>query len=157
VTESGKWRRDRAATWGEVFVPKTNSVKWTLGRWLLLAFAIAMLADSFLVPFYGPVDPGGSGAGILFLILGFRASSRRSLPASVVVAGGCAAALTLALNHRLLKSPSVVWTPLDFLLVLFVVFWGWGRAGNRDEQSQQEQARPDAQSILDATGKHGRT
>ena len=143
--------------WGKFFLPSWKGVRWTWKRWLLLAFAIAMLVDSFLVPFYGPVDPGGSGAGILFLILGFRASSRRKLPTSVVIAGGCTAALTWTLNHRLLKSPSVVWTPLDFLLVLYVVFWGRRRRGDGDEQSHHEPARADAQSILDATGKHDRT
>jgi hypothetical protein len=144
-------------TWGGAFLPKPNRVEWTLRRWLLLAFAIAMLVDSFIVPFYGPVDPGGSGAGMLFLILGFRASSKRKLPASVVVAGGCAAALTWALNHRFLKSPSAVWTSLDFALVLFVVFWGRGRRDDSDDPSHQEPARADAQSILDANMKHGGT
>lgn len=142
---------------GEFFLPKWKGSQWTWKRWLLLAFAIAMLVDSFLVPFYGSADPGGSGAGILFLILGFRASSTRKLSTSVVISGGCAAALTWALNHQLLKSPSVLWTSLDFLLALFVVLWGRGRRGDADEQSHHERVGADAQSILDATGKHGRT
>lgn len=116
-------------TWATFFLPKFRQARWTWRRWLLLAFAISMFVDSFLVPFYGSVDPGGSGAGMLFLILGFRASSRRSIPTSVVVAGGGAAALTWALNQGLLKSPSMVWTPTLILLVLFVVFWGRGKSG----------------------------
>lgn len=141
---------------GEFFLPRWKGVRWTWKRWLLLAFAIAMLVDSFIVPFYGPVDPGGSGAGILFLILGFRAASRRKLPRSVVIVGGCAAALTWGLNHRLVKSPSVVWTSIDFILVLFVVFWGRGRRGEGDEVLHQEPVKADARSVLDATKGHDR-
>lgn len=137
-------------TWGELFLPK-NRVKWTPRRWVLLAFAIAMLVDSFLVPFYGPLDPGGAGAGMLAIILSFRAGSKRKVPRLVVVAGGCTAALALALNHGLLKSPSAVWTTLGILLVLFVVFWGLGKSSDTDEQSQREPVRTDAQSVLDLT------
>jgi hypothetical protein len=141
------------ATWGEVFLPKNHRVTWTSRRWVLLAFAIAMLIDSFLVPFYGPLDPGGSGAGMLAIILSWRASSKRKLPRSVVVAGGCTAALTLALNHGLLKSPSAVWTTLFILLLIFVLFWGRGKPNDTDEQSQPEPVRADPQSALDVTGR----
>jgi len=133
-------------TWGGWLLPKTEHVKWTWRRWLLFAFAISMLIDSFFVPFYGNVDPGGSGAGMLFLILGFRASSRRKLPVSVVAAGGCAAALASALNHRLLKSPSWVWTPLGIFLILFVVLWGRGKPDQIE--AVPSSARPDTQSAL---------
>jgi hypothetical protein len=133
-------------SWREWLLPKTMRIKWNWKRWLLFGFAISMLVDSFLVPFYGSVDPGGSGAGMLFLILGFRASSRKPLPTSVVVAGGCAAGLTWALNHQLLRSPSAVWTPLDILLVLVVALWGRKRLGH-DEPSANS-ATADSRSEL---------
>lgn len=55
---------------------------------LLLAFAVSLFADSFIVPLSRDVDPGRAGDGMLFLILGFRAASKSELPLSVVVAGG---------------------------------------------------------------------
>lgn len=108
----------------ETLLPKWKGVQWTWERWLVLAFAISMFADSFLVPFSHNADPGRAGDGLLFLILSFRAASRNELPLSVVVAAGCLAALTLALNHGLLKSPSLVWTPIAIVLLVFVMFWG---------------------------------
>ena len=139
-------------TWGEWLLPKEMRVKWTWKRWLLFGFAIFMLVDSFLVPFYSRVDPGGSGAGMLFLILGFRASSKKPLPTSVVVAGGCAASLTWILNRQLLRSPSVIWTSLDILLVLMVAFWGRKRV-TRDEPSANTPTG-DSKSELDLTDYH---
>lgn len=130
----------------EWLLPKAKGVKWTLARWLLFAFAVVSLVDSFFVPFYGNLDPGGSGAGMLFLILGFRASSRRKLPVSVIAAAGCAVALVLALNHRLLKSPSWVWTPLAIFLILFIVFWGRGKLG--EVEAPRSSPATDPQSVL---------
>jgi hypothetical protein len=115
-------------TWGEFFLPKWKGVKWTWKRWLLLAFAISMFVDSFIVPFSRDIDPGRSGDGMLFLILGFRAASSSELPLSVVVAGGCLILLTLALNHGQLRSPSLIWTPIAVALLVFVVFWGRRKA-----------------------------
>jgi multisubunit Na+/H+ antiporter MnhE subunit len=82
------------------------------------------LVDSFFVPISRDVDPGRASEGILFLILGFRAVSRSELPLSVLVAGGCLSALVAALNHRLIVSPSLVWTPVAIVLLVFVMFWG---------------------------------
>lgn len=83
---------------------------------------------------------------MLCLILGARASSKRRLPTSVVVAGGFAAAVTWALNHRVLKSPSVAWTSLFILLLLFILFWG---RGNPDEDKVSATfAKEDSSSIL---------
>lgn len=133
-------------TWSKWLLPKTKHVKWTWKRWLLLAFAIYMLIDSFLVPFYGNIDPGGYGAGMLALILGTRASSNSKLPVSVVVAGGFAAALTWGLNHRFLKSSSAVWTGLVIFFVLFVVFWGRGKS--EQAEAAANLATPDQSSVL---------
>ena len=90
----------------------------------LLAVAILILADSLIVPYSPSLDPGRSGARILFLILGFRAVSRSELPTSVVVMGAALAALVSCMNHSLVRSPSLVWTPLVFLLLALVLLWG---------------------------------
>ena len=110
-------------TWGQAFLPKWRRVPWTWKRNLMLAFAASVLVDSFFVPFSRGVDPGGAGDGVLFLILAFRAASRRGVSLPVVFIGGSLTALTLALNHRLLRSPSPIWTPLAILLLLVVIFW----------------------------------
>jgi hypothetical protein len=115
-------------SWGEKFLPKWKGVEWTRRRWLLLAFALSLFVDSFLVPFSRDVDPGRSGDGMLFLILGFRAASRSELPTSVVVAGGCLTVLVLALNHGLQRTPSFLWVPIAIFLLVFVMFWGRRRA-----------------------------
>jgi 4-amino-4-deoxy-L-arabinose transferase-like glycosyltransferase len=73
------------------------------------------------------LDPGRSGAGILFLIVGFRAVSRSELPTSVVLMGTALAALVSCMNHGLVRSPSSVWTSLMILLVALVQFWGRGK------------------------------
>ena len=115
-------------SWGEKFLPKWKGVEWTRQRWLLLAFALSLFVDSFLVPFSRDLDPGRAGDGMLFLILGFRAASRSELPLSVVVAGGCLAALALALNHGLPETPRLLWAIVGIFLIAFVMFWGRGKA-----------------------------
>jgi hypothetical protein len=115
------WQREKAlrSQWGG---------PWTWRKILFLIIAVLSLVDSLFIPMSRDVDPGRSSEGILFLILGFRAVSGTELPASVLVAGGCLAALVAALNHRLLTSPSWLWTPIGFLLLAFVMFWGRRRA-----------------------------
>jgi hypothetical protein len=117
------------ANWGEKLLPKWKGVEWTRRRLFLLALALALFVDSFLVPFSRDVDPGRAGDGMLFLILGFRAASTSELPLSVVLAGGCLTALTLFLNHVVQKAPSFVWAPIAILLLVFVMFWGRGKRG----------------------------
>jgi hypothetical protein len=114
--------------WGEFFLPKWKGVKWTWKRWLFFAFAICAFVDQFFVPFYRGPDPGGSGDGMLFLILGFRVVSRSELPPSVVVAGGCLVGITLALNHGQLKSARLFLLPIVVALLVFVMFWGRRKA-----------------------------
>jgi hypothetical protein len=116
-------------SWGETFLPKWKGMQWTWKRWLLLAFAMSVFVDSFIVPFSRDIDPGRSGDGILFLILGFRAVSGSELPLSVVVAGGCLVALTLDLNHGQLKPPSLIGVPIAHVLAVLVMFWGRRKAG----------------------------
>jgi hypothetical protein len=126
-------------SWGETFLPKMIAVPWTWKRWLLFAFAMSMFVDSFLVPFSRDVDPGRSGDGMLFLILGFRAASRSELPLSVVISGGCLAALTLALNHGFLKSPISYWTlGAIVILLLVVMFWGRRKGGGKLSKDSSE-------------------
>src|SRR5579864_9141842 len=90
----------------------------------LLCVAVVVFIDSCFVPFNEHLDPGGSGEGALFLILGFRAASRRELPTPVMLIGTLLAGLTMGMNHGLLKSPGWVWTPIACLLLLVVLFWG---------------------------------
>lgn len=130
------------AHWGETLLPKWRGIQWTWGRGLLLAFAISLFVDSFLVPLSRDVDPGRAGDGVLFLILGFRAASRSDLPPSVVLAGGCLAALTLALNHGLLNSPSWIWTPIAIFLIVVVMFWGRGRRKHTEPTSPTVSNQP---------------
>jgi hypothetical protein len=130
------------AVWREMLLPKPKRIKWTWKRWLLLGFSLALLLDSFVVPFHGNVDPGGAGEGMLAILLGARAASICDLPLSVLVSAGAVVALAVASDHRLLKSPSMIWTPLGIALVLVVLLWGrnrpdrgsadFGKAGPRE-------------------------
>jgi hypothetical protein len=106
----------------------------TWRRMSLLCIAIFTFVGSLFIPVFRDVDPGRASEGILFLVLGFRAASKSELPTSVVVAGGCLAALVSALNHKLLVSPSWIWTPLAFILLAFVMFWG--RRGSNKSLAQ---------------------
>jgi hypothetical protein len=110
--------------WEKFLLPKWEEVHWTWQRVFLLAVAVLIFADSLIVPYSTNLDPGRSGAGILFLILGFRAVSRNELPTSVVVTGASLAALVSCMNHGLVRSPSLIWTPLGILLLALVLFWG---------------------------------
>ena len=114
----------KPAQWQKMLLPSWPPTEWTWRRVSLLAMAMFSLVDSFFVPISRDVDPGRASEGILFLILGFRAVSRSELPLSVLVAGGCLSALVAALNHRLIVSPSLVWTPVAIVLLVFVMFWG---------------------------------
>lgn len=113
--------------WQKTLLPRWLATRWRWGKISLLGIAVFSLADSIFVPISREVDPGRSSEGILFLILTFRAASRTELPVSVLVAGGCLAALVAALNHRLIQSPSVLWTPLTILLLVFVMVWRVGQ------------------------------
>ena len=119
-------------------LPSWQVVQWTWKRIALFVVAFLSFVDSFFVPVSRNVDPGRSSEGILFLILGFRAASRSEPPLSVLVAGCCLAALVAALNHRLLASPSWLWTPIGFLLLAFVMFWGRRRTDKSDSGKMQE-------------------
>ena len=90
------------------FLSQWHGITWTWRRFLLLGLAFFSLVDSRFIPFSPNVDPGRSSEGILFLILGFRAASRREPPAFVLVCGACLATLVAALNHRLLPSSTTV-------------------------------------------------
>jgi hypothetical protein len=127
--------KDDPKSWGEKLLPKWRGVEWTRSRWLLLAFALSLFADSFLVPLSRDVDPGRAGDGMLFLILGFRAASRSELPLSVVVAGGCLTALALALNHGMRETPRFLWAIVGIFLIAFVMFGGRRR---RDKPAEAE-------------------
>src|SRR6266550_3378323 len=113
-------------TWERILLPRLEKKQWTWKMIFLLCVAVFLFVDSFFIPASQNLDPGRSGEGILFLIIGFRAVSGRNLPISVVILGTCLAALTSGLNHGLLKSPSWVWTFLGLLLVVFVMFWNRG-------------------------------
>jgi hypothetical protein len=120
--------------WKRFFLPKWEKRQWTWKMILLLCVAVFSAIDSLFVPFARDLDPGRSGESILFLIIGFRAVSRSELPASVVVMGACLAALVSAMNHGLLKSPSLLWTVIAFGLLAMVMLWGRGeRTQNKAE------------------------
>src|SRR5277367_5771075 len=110
--------------WKDVLLPKQKKKQWTWQMIFLFCVAGLVFIDSFFVPFSQNLDPGRSGEGMLFLILGFRAASRRELPTPVMIMGTLLAGLTSAMNHGLLKSPSWIWTPIMFLLLAVVLLWG---------------------------------
>lgn len=145
-------RSKTPTTWREMLLPKPKRVKWTWKRHLLLAFSIALLLDSFFVPFHGNVDPGGAGEGMLAILLGARAASICELPLSVVISAAAVVALAVASDHRLLKSPSMIWTPLGILLVLVVLFWGRGKPDQIE--TVPSSARTDPGSALHLGDKH---
>ncbi len=111
-----------ASRWPK-YIPRWPSIHWTWGRISLLAFALFSLVDSLFIPMSRDVDPGRASEGILFLILTFRAASRFELPMPVLIAGGCLSVLVSALNHRLMTSPSLIWTPAALVLLAIVILW----------------------------------
>jgi hypothetical protein len=113
--------------WRDFFLPKREKIQWTWQRVSLLVIAILVFVDSLIVPYSPRLDPGRSGAGLLFVILVFRAESRSKLPTAVVVIGTLLALLVSCMNHGLLRSPSLVWTPPGILLLLLVMIWGRGK------------------------------
>ena len=116
-------RLTKPETWREAFLPKWKRLQWTRQKWFMLFFAACVFVDSFFVPFSQGVDPGGAGDGMLFLILVFRTASPGELPFHVVVIGGFLTAVTLALNHHLLRSPSLLWTSVAILLLIVLILW----------------------------------
>jgi hypothetical protein len=136
--------------WESILLPRFEKTQWTGKKIFLLCVAVFLLVDSFFIPASRNLDPGRSGEGILFLIIGFRAVSGRKLPISVAILGTCLAALTSALNHGLLKSPSFAWTFLGILLVLFVMFWNRGEpiGLSRPKDDSLIQPSPDTKSTL---------
>jgi hypothetical protein len=121
-------------TWQRFLLPKWEKRQWTWKKIFLLSVAVACEIDSFFfVPFSRDLDPGRSGEGILFLIIGFRALSRSELPTSVVVMGTCLAALTSGMNHGLLKAHNFFWMETVFFLLAMVMFWGRGKPTQADQ------------------------
>ena len=109
--------------WGDFFLPRWRGVHWTSKRWLLLAIAVSVFADSFIAGGYADKR----GEGMLFLILGFRAVARAEPPLSVLVAGGCLVTISAATSHGFVGEVSLVWTLVEFGLLLFVFLtWRWG-------------------------------
>lgn len=111
--------------WKRFLLPKWEKRQWTWKMIFLLCVAVFSAIDSLFVP--RDLDPGRSGESILFLIIGFRAVSRSELPTSVLAMGTCLAALVSAMNHGLLKSPSLLWTVIALGLLALVMFWGRGK------------------------------
>src|SRR5258708_26197370 len=67
---------------------------WSWPRTTLLVIALLAFVDSFFVPISRDVDLGRSAEGLLFLIICFRAVSRRKIPpSSLVIARAFLAAL----------------------------------------------------------------
>jgi hypothetical protein len=93
--------------WKDFLLPKEKKKQWTWQMISLFCVAVILFIDSCFVPFSENLDPGGSGEGAMFLILGFRAAARRDLPNPVMVMGTLLAGLTIGMNHGLLKSPSL--------------------------------------------------
>jgi hypothetical protein len=114
----------RAWQWSKTLLPSWKPTRWTWSKIFLLAFAVFSLVDSLFIPMSRNVDPGRASEGILFLILTFRAASRQDLPTSVLFAGGFLSMLVAGLNHGLITSPSLLWTPLVFILLVYVMLWG---------------------------------
>src|ERR1700688_1769884 len=107
-----------AGAWQEIALPRWAQRRWTWRNIFLLAVSVFLFVDSFLVPISRDVDPGRSGEGIIFLIVAFRAVSSSELPISVLVMGTCLAALASSMNHRMLKSPSLIWTSIGIVLMV---------------------------------------
>ena len=135
--------------WKDVLLPKQKKKQWTWQMLFLFCVAVFAFIDSFFVPFSQDLDPGRSGEGMLFLILGFRAAARRELPTPVMIMGTLLAGLTSAMNHGLLKSPHWIWTSLMFSLLAVVVLWG-----RRLKDAEAPRSRDaDDQSILNLSPK----
>ena len=117
--------------WGERFLPKWKGVQWTWKRCLLLALSVFPFADQFFVPLSRWDDRRGEG--MLFLILAFRAVARAEPTPSTLIASVGLIILGSATSHDLISEVSLVWTPVELGLLLFILLW-WHR-GNRDLDS----------------------
>ena len=150
-SEGGAQSMKTQRTWERILLPRLEKTQWTWNRIFLLCVAVFLFVDQLFIPASRNVDPGRSGEGILFLIVGFRAVSGRKLPISVVIAGTCLAALTSSANHGLLKSPSLAWTSLGILLMVFVMFWNRGdqlTSGHASRDDSSIPSSPDSKSTL---------
>jgi hypothetical protein len=127
--------------WQKILLPAWPPTEWTWRRAALLAIAVFSLIDSFFVPMSRDVDPGRASEGILFLILGFRAVSRSELPVSILIAGGCLSALVAGLNHSLIRSPSLMWTPVVIILLLYVLLGGRRKGGESGSEEAGQDSR----------------
>jgi hypothetical protein len=117
-----KWMRS------EFFLPKWTPKQWGWRSITLLSIAVISLIDLLSIPMSRDIDPGQSGEGALFFILGIRAAYKKEPPLSVVIAGALLSTMDAALNHRLLKPfPFWISAPVALLLVIFVLFWGRGK------------------------------
>jgi hypothetical protein len=135
----------------EFFLPKWTPKQWGWRSITLLSIAVISLIDSLSIPMSRHIDPGQSGEGALFLLLGLRAAYEKEPPLSVVIAGALLSTLAAALNHRLLK-PSPFWisAPVWLSLVIFVAYWGRGKqiGGHLPRVDASTQPTPDPTSTL---------
>lgn len=114
-------------SWKKFLLPKSEKIHWTWQRISLLCVAVFAFLDSLIVPYSLNLDPGRSGAGVLFLIVSFLAVSKAELLTSLLLIGTVLTALVSCMNHGLVRSPSLFWTPIGILLLALVLLWGRGK------------------------------
>jgi hypothetical protein len=133
------------------FLPKWTPKQWGWRSITLLSIAVISLIDSLFIPMSRDIDPGHSGEGAVFFLLGVRAAYKKEPPLSVVIAGALLSALTAALKHLSLKPfPSWISAGVTLLLVIFVGFWGRGEpsGAHHPKDDSPIQPSPDPKSTL---------
>jgi hypothetical protein len=120
--------KSRREKWKQIFLPETSPTQWTWQMIFLVCVSVLVLVDTFFVSDSPHLDPGVEGEGMLFLILGFRAASRRGLSTPIMLLGTGLAIYTSCLNHRLLViRPNSLSVLTELALLFILILCGYTR------------------------------
>jgi hypothetical protein len=131
--------------WRRILLPKTPPRHWTWQMIFLVCISVLVLVDTFFVSDSPHLDPGVEGDSMLFMVLGFRAISRRGLSTPIMLLGTGLAVYTSCLNHRLFVfRPNSFSVLTELALALILIFCGY----TRKSVAPRQPASADAKSIL---------
>ncbi len=135
----------RQEKWRRIFLPRDAPRHWTWQMIFLVCVSVLVFVDTFFVSLSPHLDPGVEGESMLFMVLGYRAVSRRGLSTPIMLVGTVLAVLTSCVNHGLLVFRTN-WISLliEAALLGLLLFCGY----TRKSIETPEPVRPDADSIL---------
>jgi hypothetical protein len=109
---------------------------------VLACVSVLVLVDTFFIYDSPQLDPGVEGESMLFMVLGFRAISRRGLSTPIMLLGTGLAVYTSCLNHRLLVfRPNSFSVLTELALALILIFCGYTRKSVAPPQPDSADAK----------------